>query len=137
MAHWMAHWLYMLTTIKAINQKVNTLESGEFIVDKGLYIKISSKGNAAWIYRYTFNGKRKRLGLGPYPLISLAEARALKSEQERLVFQKIDPIAAKRKQRITTTAATFAELANEYIESSNRAWKNSKSEAQWRSSLTA
>ncbi|MBB4725235.1 MULTISPECIES: Arm DNA-binding domain-containing protein [Xanthomonas] len=42
----------------------------------GLYVEISPKGAKLWRWKYRFGGKEKRLALGVYPEVSLAEARA-------------------------------------------------------------
>ncbi|MFC3338032.1 Arm DNA-binding domain-containing protein [Paracandidimonas soli] len=40
-----------------------------------LYLRVRDTGKV-WIYRYTKDGKRIKLGLGPYPEVTLAQARA-------------------------------------------------------------
>ncbi|MGB3212208.1 MAG: Arm DNA-binding domain-containing protein, partial [Desulforhopalus sp.] len=41
----------------------------------GLYITVSNTGSASWILRIVVGAKRRDIGLGAYPEISLAEAR--------------------------------------------------------------
>ncbi|MDF1804653.1 Arm DNA-binding domain-containing protein [Thalassovita sp.] len=40
----------------------------------GLYLKVDG-GSKSWVYRYQLRKKRTKVGLGPYPAISLATAR--------------------------------------------------------------
>ncbi|HVC56691.1 MAG TPA: Arm DNA-binding domain-containing protein [Stellaceae bacterium] len=42
----------------------------------GLYLRVSPTGSKAWVFRFQLDGKRRDMGLGPFPDISLAEARA-------------------------------------------------------------
>src|SRR5829696_7258163 len=48
---------------------------GRYAVGDGAYLQISARGTKAWIFRYQRDGKARHMGLGPYGLISLAEAR--------------------------------------------------------------
>lgn len=49
----------------------------EFFLNDGdnLFLRVRSNGKA-WIYRYDKDGKTIKLGLGPYPAVTLAQARA-------------------------------------------------------------
>ena len=40
----------------------------------GLYLEVSPSGGKLWRFKFRFGGKEKRLGLGIYPAVSLAEA---------------------------------------------------------------
>ena len=48
---------------------------GRYTAGETLYLKVSPSGNKSWIQRLIINGRRHDLGLGRYPLVSLAEAR--------------------------------------------------------------
>ena len=41
----------------------------------GLYLRVSATGAKSWVFRFQLDGKRRDMGLGPFPDISLAEAR--------------------------------------------------------------
>ncbi|MEX8925685.1 Arm DNA-binding domain-containing protein, partial [Salmonella enterica] len=41
----------------------------------GLYLLVNPGGSRIWYLKYRFNGKESRIGLGAYPLVSLADAR--------------------------------------------------------------
>jgi hypothetical protein len=79
----------------------------------GFGVRLSPGGHCAFVVRYRINGRLRRFTIGPFPLVSLADARekaraALRSAQggKDLATEKAD---ARR-------AETFAELADEYIE---------------------
>lgn len=56
----------------------------------GLTLKIR-KGHKCWYLRYRFNKSEKIIALGPYPLVSLKEARDKGNEYRKLIINKIDP----------------------------------------------
>jgi integrase len=59
---------------------------------RGLMLVVSPAGARTWKLRFQLNGKRRDMGLGPYPEIKLAKARELALEARRLAKNGIDPI---------------------------------------------
>ena len=49
----------------------------------GLMLLVKKSDAKSWVLRYWLDGKEKRAGLGPYPLIGLADARKLKNAVDR------------------------------------------------------
>jgi integrase len=97
---------------------------------QGLYLRVTPSGAKSWVLRYQRGGKRHDLGLGSYPLFSLADARQRANEKRRLLADGIDP-----RRRPHDKALTLAEIAERYIEAQEPGWRNRRSESQWRSSL--
>src|SRR5437773_4618637 len=60
----------------------------------GLYLRVSASGAKSWVYRFQLGKKRRDMGLGSYPDISLAEARALATEHRKQRHGGIDPLDA-------------------------------------------
>src|SRR2546425_3652713 len=79
----------------------------------GFGLRVSPSGHRSWIVMYRARGRLRRLTLGPYPPLSLADARAKAKLALSGVAQGGDPAAEKRAER---RAETFAELAAEYLE---------------------
>jgi len=80
------------------------------------------------------------LGLGPYPDVTLSEARDLATRERKKMRQGIDPLTDKRARQIAARTAhenmlTFTECAELYIESQAPGWSNPKHIEQWRSTL--
>ena len=50
---------------------------------KGLYLRVGPSSKS-WVYRYASDGRSHDMGLGPYPEISLAEARERATAQRKL-----------------------------------------------------
>ena len=61
----------------------------------GLYLRVSETGAKSWVFRFQLDGKRRDMGLGPYPDISLAEARGRATEHRKQRHDGVDPLAPK------------------------------------------
>lgn len=88
----------------------------------GLYLLVTTSGSKLWRWSYEFNRKEKLLSYGPYPAVTLAQARELHAEAQALKRHGIDPAAEKqlrkRGEQETERAAsmpTFAELTEEWL----------------------
>ena len=95
---------------------------------KGLYLYIPPTGGKLWRYDYAFNGKRKTLALGPYPAITLADARERREEARKLLANGVDPGTVKKAQkaaRLERAANSFEVLAREWYEKQNGTWSDS------------
>jgi integrase len=106
----------------------------------GLYLRVSGKGTKSWVFRFQLDGKRHDMGLGPYPDISLAEARAKATQHRKLRHDGIDPLAAKTAQRhaqrlSAAKGRTFREVAEGFIGRNEVGWRNAKHRQQWRNTL--
>lgn len=61
--------------------KVKALATkGAYEDGDGLRLIVRDSGSKSWVLRYQVGGKRRDLGLGGYPGVSLQEARALAQE---------------------------------------------------------
>jgi integrase len=117
-------------------------QPGMYPDGSGLYLRIAPGGSKSWILRYRHGGRRHDIGLGPYPLISLADARQRANQRRRLLVDGIDPLAQRRAQRAAAAvermkAITLRQAAESYIDAHAAGWRGGKQEAQWRQSLTA
>jgi hypothetical protein len=89
----------------------------------GFSLRVSEGGKKSWNFIYRFHGKSRRLTIGPYPGLGLAEARKLAIEASRQVARGTDPAAIKRTERATES---FAELAELYLEKHARARRSGR-----------
>ena len=115
-------------------------KSGRHGDGHGLYLECSDRGSKAWIFRFMMKGRARTMGLGPYPVISLADGKTKALECKKLLLAGVDPIEARRsklKEEELNNAKTlsFDECAALYIESHKIGWKNAKHSKQWESTL--
>jgi integrase len=106
----------------------------------GLYLRVSASGAKSWVFRYQLDGKRRDMGLGPYPDVSLAEARARASDNRRRRHDGIDPLEAKAADRQAQRVAeakgrTFCEVAEELVRQKEVGWRNAAHRDQSRNTL--
>ena len=96
----------------------------------------------SWILRVQVAGQRQPIGLGPYPTVSLAEAR---EQARKLALEAkggVNLVARKRAQRSVLMAAasrnkTFKDCAAAYMEAHASDYTNDKHRKQWASTLEA
>ena len=102
----------------------------------GLYLEVkpASRGGArkAWLLRFQVNKQRRVIGLGSYPAVSLADARAKAAEVHALIDKGIDPFEARKAaERSGRPVPTFADIAALVIDDAQARSTNAKVRYQW------
>ena len=92
-----------------------------------LYLRVAPGGSKSWIQRLTIDRKRRDIGLGGFPLVSLAEAREMAFENRKLARVGGDPLAAKRQAK----EPTFREAAKRTFEANRPRWRSEKVARKW------
>ena len=100
---------------------------GMYRADPTLYLAIAPGESKSWIQRITIDGKRRDLGLGPFPVISLAKARERAFANRVAIADGRDPLAEKRKARVPT----FQEAAKRTYEANRPRWRSEKVAKKW------
>ena len=77
-------------------RKVETAKPGRHGDGRGLFLYVKPTGSRSWVLRYQVQGRRRDLGLGAYPDVSLAMARERAAEARRLIANGEDPITKKQ-----------------------------------------
>ncbi len=131
--------LHKLTDIKAQSRN---LKPGRHSDGGGLYLNVARSGAKSWLFMWSHMGtkadgspvqKRREMGLGSYPVITLAAARR-KAETCRIaVAEGRDPIEEKQRD----AEPTFAECTALFLESMESQWRNAKHRQQWRNTLAS
>jgi len=75
-------------------RKVETARAGRFTDGRGLMLVVKPSGARSWVLRYQLNGRRRDMGLGPYPEITLAAARERALVARRQIVEGVDPLNA-------------------------------------------
>lgn len=98
----------------------------------GLFLKVWPNGSRQWVQRITIHGRRREIGLGSPPAVSLATARKLALENKGKAMLGGDPLAERQKAR---QVMTFAEAVDRYLAAKLTEFRNDKHRKQWRSTL--
>jgi integrase len=92
----------------------------------GLYVEVASTGSRIWRFKFVqANGKESRLTFGPYPEISLQDAREKRLETRRLMLQGVDPAKhrdANKRLVADRLANTFEKIAREWYANKVPTW---------------
>ncbi|HKM65354.1 MAG TPA: integrase arm-type DNA-binding domain-containing protein [Acidisphaera sp.] len=90
-----------------------------------LILEVKPTGSRSWTFNYECNGVRGAMGLGPFPAVSLAQARDRAADARRLLAQGVDPLAAKRQgvQAKAGVSRTFEAACSEYIGDRRAGWR--------------
>lgn len=78
-----------------------------------------ANGSKLWRYKYRYLGKQKRLALGRYPDVGLADARRRRDDARRMLDAGGDPLAERKHEKLVAAykaANSFSDGAKEYID---------------------
>jgi integrase len=108
----------------------------------GLAMQVQPSGARSWVLRMSIAGKRREMGLGGFPDVTLADARRRAREEREKADKGIDPIderkaATSRLRAEQAKAFTFKAAALAYIETHEPGWRNAKHAEQWRNTLAS
>lgn len=106
----------------------------------GLALQVTSTGARSWILRLVVAGRRREMGLGDYPGVTLAAARDAAREARAQLAKGIDPIEHRRAAHSAMAAAavqakTFDQCAEAFISAHAAGWKNAKHAQQVKNTL--
>ncbi|MDR3453578.1 MAG: tyrosine-type recombinase/integrase [Rhodoferax sp.] len=119
------------------------IEPGFYFVGgvAGLALQVNGPSARSWVLRAMIAGKRRDMGLGGFPDVTLAGARDAARAARAKIKAGIDPIdeAKAAKSALQASRAkdvTFEQCAAAYIEAHEPSWKNAKHRQQWTATLT-
>jgi integrase len=124
-----------------INVTIKNAAPGRHSDGRGLILIKASATSGRWIYRYQFDKRRRDMGLGPWPDLSLAQARAARDTWTAEIRAGRDPIAAREAQREAEKAdrdrhdPTFAEMVTTVFEARKASLRGDGERGRWRSPL--
>jgi integrase len=122
---------------KLTNSKIQKLNEPCRLGDGNcLWLQVSRWGTKSWIVRYWRGGRERNYGLGPYPLISLTDARKKALTIRRQLFDGRDPVAERKAARVAARleaarTISFGKVARDYIEAHRPSWKSDRHAKQW------
>ncbi len=114
-----------LTNIQVKNakpkEKMYKLSDGD-----NFYLEVHPNGGKYWRMGYSYNGKRRQVSCGKYPLVSIQEAREVKTNHKKLLLRGVDPVAARRQEKLNRKLryeSNFEAIAREWHEQRLHTWK--------------
>ncbi len=114
-------------------QRIESLKSrGRHGDGLGLWLNVGKTGSKSWVFRWTKKGHVREMGLGPYPALSLSNARKKAIEYPQMIANGLNP----RLERDRQYGKTFGEVADAYIVAMRSRWSHHKTYDQWQSTLT-
>ena len=127
--------------LTALQVKSAELKPGLYGDGGNLYLRVAEGGNRSWVLIYRINGKQREAGLGKAGegkgAVTLKAARDQAAKGRALLNQrpKVDPLTVWK--ATATSAPTFKEAAQDYIDLHAPTWRHPKHAAQWRNSISA
>jgi integrase len=128
-----------------LGKQIRTAAAGAHVrVDKGLYLHVQSPDAQSWLFRYMLHDRRREMGLGSYPAVTLALATAAADAARASIAMGVDPldqraaqqaVAAAARAQAAARAVTFGACAADYIATHRLGWKNTKHASQWENTL--
>jgi integrase len=145
------------------DRTARTASAGIHCDGAGLYLQVTEPASLktstavapallsrSWLFRFATTeaeraanselGRERWMGLGSFPDVSLAEARAKAADARRLRKQGHDPIASRDAQKATAAASTaktitFEKAAEKYIAAHEAGWRTDTHLQQWTNSI--
>lgn len=114
-----------MLTVKQIDAAKPTDKSYRLADSGGLFLFVPPSGKKVWRMRYRFDGKEKTLVIGPYPEITLTEARAKQSEAKMKLLNGVDPAEQKqavKKKEKEAVADSFGDIFHEWHAHKSKVW---------------
>lgn len=106
----------------------------------GLHLQFATKGGRTWILRMLLGGRRRDIGPGGFPTVTLAQTRDKAREARVKVERGIDPVEERKaaKARLIETrrkGILYSEAVDKALAAKLDAFRNEEHRAQWRSTL--
>ena len=112
-------------------------QKGIYSDGDGLRLRVDKNNNKNWVFRYSMFGKSKDMGLGKFPIVTLNDARQKLVNAKEIIYEGKDPIKLKKEKQIELKrkSITFKKIRDEFIETFQVEWSNSKHKNQWINTL--
>ena len=105
-----------------------------------LILQVVPTGSKTWLLRAVVGNRRREIGLGSYPSVTLSQARELARELRSQIKQGIDPVLVRQEAKLALKQSqlkcfTFEQASKAFINITKASWKNNKHADQWHYSL--
>jgi integrase len=121
----------------ALNQMTaRNLPEGKHADGQGLWLVKSEKSRGKWVLRVVVHGKRREMGMGRWPDVSIGEARERAEEARRLARSSVDPVAARMREKRRQAPLTLKEAVQGCFEARKAELKADGEAGRWMSPLS-
>ena len=103
-------------------QVENLRESGTYEDGDGLRLVVRASGSKSWLLRYQISGRRRDMGLGSYPEVSLKEARLTAAGHRKQLANGVDPMAVRDAKREAEKQSEAYEDLQERLNELSATW---------------
>ena len=113
------------------------LGAGKYADGAGLWLFKDEAGRGKWVLRVTVHGRRREMGLGAFPAVSLAEARRLADPARARARSGLDPIRERERERraIARNLHLLGDIARDAFEARKAELKGDGAAGRWFSPL--
>ena len=115
--------------------KARSLPEGKHADGQGLWLVKRHKQAGKWMLRLSVHGRRREMGLGPWPDVSIAEARERAADARRSVRDGIDPIVERARKKATTRKLAMKEAIEGCFKARQAELKRDGEAGRWMSPL--
>lgn len=117
--------------------RAKNLGAGKHPDGQGLWLVKRSKDRGKWILRVVVSGKRREMGLGRWPDVSIAEARERAATARRTLRDGLDPIQQRAKSKRTVKRLTLKEAIDGCYKAKQAELKKDGDAGRWMSPLSS
>lgn len=115
--------------------KAKSLVAGKYADGQGLWLIKRNKQAGKWVLRLTVQGKRREMGFGRWPDVSISEARGHAEDARRVLRGGIDPIAKREIARKNVKRLTVADAIDGCFKARQAELKSDGRAGRWMSPL--
>lgn len=115
--------------------KAKKLTEGKYADGQGLWLVKAERTKGKWVLRLVVDGKRREMGLGRWPDVSIAEARDRAAEARKELRSGSDPIAARANAKVKPTRLTVKQAVASCFEAKKAELKRDGEAGRWMSPL--
>ena len=110
---------------------IKNLKVGSHSDGDGVTLRVAAGGSRQFYFRKMVNGKRKDYPLGPWPTLTLAQARMKAGELRVAILNGENPLEEKEAEKKKAATPTFRTAAERTFAAISPRWKNAKVSANW------
>jgi len=112
-----------------------SLPAGKHADGQGLWLVKAERARGKWVVRVVIGGKRKEMGLGRWPDVSISEAREKAAEARKLARDAVDPVEARKSARRPKYRLTVKEAVESCFDARKAQLKGDGEAGRWMSPL--